>query len=278
MEIAFTEEHAYSIKETLNWEEAKESAWDKKTTVFGGGLGKFFTRPKADDVKITDQEKRWQPFWHVRCSALFVYDRTRHYQVPIAQPEVRTVLIDQREYVPSGEPRSFTLAGLEKCEEKETAERFIDAVNGEPKDLEHYLEFEEIEIPDISDWHPEESIVVPPQVRATTIVREVLSTLIKPLDADTVHEDLVTIDKVNLYFRPVYAFEFQWTPKERSAVAEFDGLTGKLITEGANIRETVGRVLTPEVLFDVGVDAIDLLVPGGGIAIKLAKAAASSKK
>jgi hypothetical protein len=278
MEIAFAEERVVALKETLTWEEVKERAWDKKTAVFGTGLGKLFARAKPDDVRIPDQEKRWEPFWHVRCSSLYEYDRTRHYKVPVPQPEVRTVVIDEREYIPSGEPRIFTMVGLERCREEATAERIVDAVTGEPVDYAHYLEFEDEPIADLAEWKPADSVVVPTQVRASSVVREVLSSLIKPLDADTIHQDLITIERIDLYYRPVYAFEFHWSTKDRTTVAEFDGLTGKLITEGASIREAVGKVLTPDVLFDVGVDAIDLLVPGGGIAIKLAKAAAGTRK
>jgi hypothetical protein len=37
-------------------------------------------------------------------------------------------------------------------------------------------------------------------------------------------------------------------------------------------------MLTKEVLFDIGVDTVDLLVLGGGIAIKLARAITSREK
>jgi hypothetical protein len=277
MEIAFTEESLFALQETITWDQAREQAWDKKTAVFGSRLSKLFSRPKAPDVKISYQEKRWEPLWHIRCTSRYEYDRTRHYQVPIPQAEVRTVIIDQREYIPSGEPRAFTLVGLEKCREGATVERTLDAVTGDEQAWEHYLEFKSKRLPDLAGWKPADSIVVPARIRATTVVREALSELIKPLDADTIHEDLITIEKIDLYYRPIYAFEFEWTPKERRAIAEFDGLTGELVTEGATIRDAVQKPLSPELLFDVGVDAIDLLVPGGGIAIKLAKATSTRK-
>lgn len=278
MEIAFTEESLFALKETISWDEARELAWDKKTTVFGSGLGKLFTRPKPADVKISYQEKRWESFWHVRCTSRYEYDRTRHYQVPIPQAEVRTVIVDQREYVPTGDPRTFTLVGLEKCREGASVVRVLDAVTGDEQDWGHYLEFKASPVPDLSSWKPAESIVVPARVRATTVAREALAALIKPLDADTIHQDLITIEKIDLYYRPIYAFEFHWTPKERTAVAELDGLTAELLTEGATIRETIVQPLPPALLFDVGVDAIDLLVPGGGIAVKLAQAATGKNK
>jgi hypothetical protein len=58
-------------------------------------------------------------------------------------------------------------------------------------------------------------------------------------------------------------------------VAEFDGLTGEMRTGGKTLRQQIGAVFTPEVLFDVGVDAGGLLVPGGGIAIKVDRAITS---
>jgi hypothetical protein len=151
----------------------------------------------------------------------------------------------------------------------------MDAVTGEPQDWAHYLQFGTEPIADLLGWEPAESVVVPAQVQASTVTRQALSALLKPLDADTIRQDLITIEQIDLYYRPVYTFEFLWTPKGRAAVAEFDGLTGKLVTEGVRLDEPVGKALALEELFDVGIDAIDRLVPGGGVAIKLAPLFAS---
>jgi hypothetical protein len=188
------------------------------------------------------------------------------------------VVIDQREYVPSGSPRSFTLVGLEKCREEGTAERIMDAVTGEPQDWAHYLQFESESIPDLLGWEPAESVVVPAQVRASTVACQALAGLLKPLDADTIQQDLISIEQIDLYYRPIYSFEFLWTPKDRAAVVEFDGLTGKLVTEGVRLDEPVGKALALDELFDVGIDAIDRLVPGGGVAIKLAQTATAARE
>ena len=40
---------------------------------------------------------------------------------------------------------------------------------------------------------------------------------------------------------------------------------------GKTFQQYVGKFLDPDFLFDVGVDTVDLLVPGGGLAIKLVK-------
>lgn len=50
-----------------------------------------------------------------------------------------------------------------------------------------------------------------------------------------------------------------------------DALTGTLHGDGTVFQQYMGQILDAEFLFDVGIDTVDLLVPGGGIAIKLAR-------
>ena len=120
--------------------------------------------------------------------------------------------------------------------------------------------------------------MVPPQVRASFVVRQVLGGMLKPIQADALLEERVEVEKIDLYYRPIYAFEYLWQSKDRKAVGEFDGLTGELHTGGKTIRQQISSVLTKELLFDVGIDAVDLLIPGGGIALKVGRAIATSRQ
>ena len=61
-------------------------------------------------------------------------------------------------------------------------------------------------------------------------------------------------------------------------MAEFDGLTGAMTTGGATLRQQVEKMITPDLIFDVGADAINLLVPGGSIAVKVAKSIVDSRQ
>ena len=275
MEFAIADERAYLLREEVSTEQAKEKAWDRKTTVFGG-FSRLVFRPKGEDVQIIYNEKRYEPFWHVVCRTSYVYDRHRQFTVPVSGHEVKRVTVNQQEYV-LGEERRIILSGTEHCEEKEEKEVFIDAVSGEGKDWKHYLNYGREELADLSSFAPQDTIVVPPETRASFIVRQVLSDMLKAIQADVIHEDLVEVNTIDLYLKPIYAFEYQWQSKDRQAVAEFDGLTGEMRTEGKALRQQIGQMLTPEVLFDVGVDAVDLLVPGGGIAIKVARAITTKK-
>lgn len=167
-----------------------------------------------------------------------------------------------------------TLDGLEHCRDEPSQELFVEAYSNERKpELAQYLQYPAIEIPraDLDNFAPAGAIVVPSQIRASAVVRDVLLGVLKSVQADRILEDHVEVENIDLYYRPVYAFQYRWLSKDKEAVMEYDALTGRLQADGKTFQKYVGKLLDAEFLFDVGADTIDLLVPGGGIAIKLAR-------
>ena len=57
----------------------------------------------------------------------------------------------------------------------------------------------------------------------------------------------------------MYAFELAWRPKNKTAVAEFDGVTGAMIN--GKVVRSGGAMLTPDALFDINADNIASLFP-----------------
>ena len=55
-------------------------------------------------------------------------------------------------------------------------------------------------------------------------------------------------------------------------MVEIDALTGQM-RQGQALMGKVQRMVTRDVLFDIGADTVGLLVPGGSIAVKVAKLA-----
>lgn len=274
MEIAVADERVLLLQEQLPIEQAEGRAWSKKMDAFGTmvKVTKFFQQPKDDDFEMLYKEHRYQPFWHVMCSARYVYDRTSQYSFPASGDEVESVAIEGTEYeVTNG---SVTLTGLDHCREEAQQEVFVEGITGEKlPDLAEYLKFpgSEIAMEDLGGFTAEGRIVVPPQARASAIVREVLVEMIKSVQADRILEEQVEVERVDLCYRPVYAFQYRWLSKEKEAIMECDALTGELQVGGKTFQQYLGKVLDADFLFDVGVDAVDLLVPGGGIAMKVAK-------
>jgi hypothetical protein len=274
MEIVVADERALLLKEQLSMDQAEGRAWIKKIDAFGAiaKMTSLLQRPKDDEFELVYKEHRYQPFWHVVCSAHYVYERKRQYSLALSGSEVESVTIDGREYQASG--GRITLFGLEHCREEAHQEVFVEGISGEKvPNLASYLKFPATEIleEDLDEFAPKGTVVVPPQARASAIVREVLAGMIKSVQADRILEEHVEVEWVDLYYRPVYAFQYRWLPKEKEVVMEYDALTGELQIGGKTFQQYVGKVLDPAFLFDLGVDTVDLLVPGGGIAIRLAK-------
>jgi hypothetical protein len=118
----------------------------------------------------------------------------------------------------------------------------------------------------------DEAVLVPVEHRASFVVRKLLTEMMKPLEADTVIEESITLDATDLYYRPIWAFEFLWRPRDRTGVVEVDALTGET-RQGQALLPQLRGMMTRDVLFDIGADTAGLLVPGGSIAIRVVKAA-----
>ena len=201
-----------------------------------------------------------QPFWRLHVTTVAAYERTRSYAVPVA-PSVRSVQIAEQT-IPANQGR-FVLSGLETCRD-ETARVFLfdGLTRAETQALSVYDTFPS-SLADADTLAAEArsgTVVVPPEAKASMLVREVMAGAIGKIDADRVLEERVTVDVVDLVYRPVYAFRYRHAGKE--AVIEFDGLTGGTRPDGATFEQYLGKILEPKFLLDVGVEAVNIFVPG----------------
>ncbi|MDQ2854074.1 MAG: hypothetical protein M3R32_04360, partial [Chloroflexota bacterium] len=249
----------------------RQRAMDRRTGAFGGGLESLFSRPKADDIELVDSQRRLEPFWHVGCSALYVYDRSHDYTVPVSGAQVQAVSVHGEEHkVNAG---SFVVSTIEHSREEYRQALFLDGVTGAPvADAATLVGGTRHEVTDLDALAAESDIVVPPEQRASFVVRQLLTGMLKPLQADTVHEESITFEQIDLYYRPWWAFEFHWKLKDKKGVVELDAVTGQLRNSQA-LMARLSRTVTRDSLFDIGADTVGLLVPGGSIAVKVAKMA-----
>ena len=267
MEIAVAEQGLFLLPAKVALDQAKEKAWEQKLNVFGT-LSKFLMRPKGDEVQVSLLELRYQPFWHAASHKRFRYDRRTQYQVA-APVDVQAVEIAGQTYTPSG--GRFSLQAVDHCLFEERREIFVDGVTSEAQDLRRYLSFDRVPATD-GQAFPADVGLVQPQVRASVIVRQVLGDVMHPPTADQVFEEEVVVDNLDLYYRPVYAFEYVWEAKSKRATVEVDGLTGEFKPTGKAFGADLKKVVNREMLFDIGAETLNLVVPGGAIALKLTKA------
>ncbi len=162
---------------------------------------------------------------------------------------------------------------LEHCLDEFSDELYIDGVGGTAMSDGHALTTGPgTEVGDPAALAADETLVVPPEHRASSVVRQLLAKMMRPLQADAVLEESLALEHIDLYYRPIFAYEFRWAPKDKRGVVEIDGLTGQ-VYHASSLRTQLSRMVTREALFDIGADTIGLLVPGGSIAVKVARVA-----
>src|SRR5687767_8212121 len=162
---------------------------------------------------------------------------------------------------------------LEYCLQEERNEKILDGITGkDAPQLKKYLSLTATEVTgQLTDEVGSEAILIPPQARISAIMRDSLSKMITGIQADTILQEEVEVSRVDLYYRPVYAFKYAWASKQKEAILEVDGLTGEFRSGTRVFTEYLGKALDQAFLFDIGADAIGMFVPGGGIAVKAAK-------
>jgi hypothetical protein len=275
MEIHLGSERIFVLQQRQSVDELRQIAMDRRTQAFGSGLGSILQRPKSEDVVLLASQRRLEPFWHVVGRAQYVYERTRDYVVPASAPEVREVTIHGETYpiAATGGAGRFTIPALEHCREELAHTLDADARTGaRVGDAAAILSGPRDEVEDPATLSADETVVVPPEQRASFVVRQLLAEMLKPVQADRILEESLTLETIDLCYRPVWAFEFHWRPKDKRGVVEIDGVTGA-IRQGGSLLPQLGKVITRDALFDIGADTIGLLVPGGSIAVKVARAA-----
>jgi hypothetical protein len=282
MEIYLSAEHAYHLIPQFSVDVARDRVEQKKVSLIAGTLGALFSRAKPEELQLVSVENRVEPFWLVAASSRTAYDRAHTYTVPVSGVEVKsvTVLGQGLSVTPQakGAP-SFAFQGIEHCIQELNTQQTFDGITGNKVDLAKYINVAKTEIADLSTFAPDGVLVIPPQVKANAVVRQVTAEVLQPVhNVQAIHEERVDISTVDLNFRPVYAFEYEWASKSKRVVIEFDPITGEMRTGGKKLSDQIKGILTRDLLFDVTADAFGTLVPGGSIAVKLVKAVVDRKK
>lgn len=276
MEIVLASENAYQINPRFVLEVAIDRAEQKKASLVAGAVSALITRPKPEEIQMLSVENRLEPFWQVTIASRTVFDRNKTFNISISGPEVKSIHLLGQDLLlePKGsESPGLTLSGVEHCVDQARSTGTFDGITGLRSDMSKYMAFPKTPIPELEGFAPAGVVVIPPQVRATAVVREVMAEVIRPVQqAHVIHEEHVDVEAIDLIFRPVYAMELEWGAKGKRTVVEFDALTGEMRAGGKKMGEQFKGFVTRDLLFDITADAVGLIVPGGSIAVKLVKA------
>jgi hypothetical protein len=274
MDIVIAEKGAFFYEPVITAEEARGRASAHKAAVFGT-LSRLFSRPKEEDIAISDQGLWYLPLWHAKAHLTFVYDRSESYKVPIKTPHVATVTVGGTDLTVSR--GAIDVPVVEHHERDEQRELWLDALTSQPADVRSYLKARATPV-DLDEFAPEGAKIVPPAVRASAVIRVLLGEDFRPTDADEVKKEQIEVECIDLYLRPTFNFKCAWAAKDKSADLAVDAITGELQTQPSAAMSTVAKLLKPETLFDLGAETLNVIVPGGAIALKVAKAIAEKHK
>lgn len=277
MDVTLAQERVFVLEERLSFDEIQQRALDRRVQAFGSGIGALLQRPKPDEIALVAKQRRLEPVWHVAGRAVYVYERIRDYNVPPSAADVEAITITGTRY--DGQPgsRTFRIPAREHCRSEFRGESYLDGLTGTSVgDHATLTSGPRSEVSDIAALASDGTVVLPPEQRASYVVRQLMAEIMKPVQADTMLEESVVLEATDLLYRPWWAFEFAWQDKGKQGVVEIDAISGQT-RQGKPLVSTIRGILTRDVLFDVGADTVGLLVPGGSIAVKLAKAAIDRK-
>jgi hypothetical protein len=276
MQITIAEQGALRFEPSFSADEARGRAMAHKPAAFGT-LSRLFARPKDDEVVVEDQGLRYDPLWHARAHLHFVYDCRETYRVSPKTPHVKSVTIGTDDYaVDTGKQNAIDIKAVEHCERDERKELWLDAVTNKPINAQPYAKATTAQL-EVGTLASEGARIVEPTVRASGAVRTLLGEDFRPVDADKVQEETIEVECIDLCLRPMYGYKYTWAAKNKTAEITIDGVTGEIRAEVSESASAVGKLLNPDTLFDLGAETLNLVVPGGAIALKVARAIATKQ-
>ncbi|GAB4267590.1 MAG: hypothetical protein Kow0029_02180 [Candidatus Rifleibacteriota bacterium] len=238
----------------------------------------FFTRliyrPKPEEIKLTRSEARYEPFWQMVCEAKIDYVREKSIHLNLDDNVCELKIGDQ--YFKANKGKAFVNID-ERCVIRKKHDFYVDAVTGDKRDLSELMNTRFSRIASIDEIINSDFTPVYPRIKASILVRDMIIDTMKPLKAIEIIAQSLKIEKLNLCFRPVYAYEFSWKAKDKTVVFEVCGITGKVSEGKVKTSEKFDEFLSDSNIFDIGADAIGLVIPGGEIAAKIAKAIIGKK-
>jgi hypothetical protein len=229
-------------------------------------------------VTVEDKGLRYEPLWHAKAHVHLVYDCRETYHVVPRARHAKSVTVGNDEYqISAGKQPAIDVRAVEHCERDERKELWLDAVSNKPVASRAYAEASAIPV-ELAALASEGANIVEPKVRASGAIRMLLGEDFRPVDADSVTEETIDVECVDLCLRPVYGFRYAWAAKNKDALVSIDGITGEIKAGPPGEESVLGKLLQPETLFDLGAETLNVIVPGGAIALKIARALADKRQ
>ncbi len=250
---------------------AQEQAEKKKLNAFGlGARLNPLKRPKDETVLLQRHEKRYEPFWVMHATRTIDYTCQVTYPIAVHNLSAYEVQINgvSHPVKPQKTHGKIDCDVIEQCHRVIEYSGIVDGMSRDIREaqLKNYLDKYKYEQRD----EFESAQIVKPLIPLTAALQKAAAYLNKEaINASMIQVDDMFFEKMYLYLRPVYAFEFRWTTTDKVGVIEVDGLTGDVIEGGDWFKDKMHKMIARDNLVDMGAEVMNTVVPGGGLVIKL---------
>lgn len=242
------EPRCFVLEPVLHKSQAYAQAGEHKSSVFGFDakqLIRMLGRQRDVGIEAELLERRMVPFWHVRCRSHFDYTRMKDYAIAANSPDAVSVTIQGSDA--HGQPVEMVyrvdqtgrsggqikLTGIERCVTRREVDLWIDSYthtdDWQPRVLEEHQKMlkdaatlKPRPVSDLSEFGAQlsidgaplfedglKTIVAPPLETADNIIRRSLQQVMAPIEAATIHDWSLEVATIDLYFRPLYVFQFE---------------------------------------------------------------------
>ena len=260
---------------------ATEQANKKKLDAFGM-MAKFniLNKPKDEAVHAARSELRYEPFWFIDSNRRVDYKLLLERKLEVDDEYANSILIDGKTYeifedskksFVSNEKRYSTLNVQYNCNREIKYKNYIDGLgrNIKSENYEKLFKNSNYKFKEVEDLTNIDNIINPTFSFSSAIEEMKNSLLREKIISHEILTDDAIVDKIYLYFRPVYAFEFIWSNENKVGIIEIDGLNGEVSEKGVWLKERVSKVMTRDMFFDIGGEIANGLVPSGGVVVKM---------
>ena len=260
---------------------ATEQANKKKLDAFGM-MAKFniLNKPKDEAVHAARSELRYEPFWFIDSNRRVDYKLLLERKLEVDDEYANSILIDGKTYeifedskksFVSNEKRYSTLNVQYNCNREIKYKNYIDGLgrNIKSENYEKLFKNSNYKFKEVEDLTNIDNIINPTFPFSSAIEEMKNSLLREKIISHEILTDDAIVDKIYLYFRPVYAFEFIWSNENKVGIIEIDGLNGEISEKGVWLKDRVSKVMTRDMFFDIGGEIANGMVPGSGVVVKM---------
>lgn len=260
---------------------ATEQANKKKLDAFGM-MAKFniLNKPKDEAVHAGRSELRYEPFWFIDSNRKVDYKLLLERKLEVDDEYATSILIDGKTYeifedskksFVSNDKRYSTLNVQYNCNREIKYKTYIDGLgrNIKSENYEKLFKNSNYKFKEIEDLTNIDNIINPTFSFSSAIEEMKNSLLREKIISHEILTDDAIADKIYLFFKPVYAFEFIWSNENKVGIIEIDGLNGEISEKGVWLKDRVSKVMTRDMFFDIGGEIANGMVPGGGVVVKM---------